>query len=139
MKYLPGESAHIFQDFLFLLPEPYNLARQNSFMWVVEYIDSQEEDIITFDLKVDILASFYLYSLSYFQEGPLRLETMKTLLPREKSQVKLRRKDKTITPLHKLAKDVIVKKKTLSYEDISSLDFPKTLEEEVISLKKYSS
>jgi len=113
-----GDSANVFEDFLFLLPEPYNLARQNSFEWVVEYIDSQELDTVTFD----------------FLEGPLRLNTMKTLQPQETSEVILRRKDRAVTPLNKLAKDVIIKKVTQSCEHISCMDFPKTLEEEVISL-----
>ena len=66
-----GDSANIFEYFLFLLPEPYNLAKQNSFNWVVEYIDSQEEDIITFNFKVNLwTAIFFLLPFILFRKVP---------------------------------------------------------------------
>ena len=50
-----GASANDVEDFLFLLPEPYNLARDNSFEWVVEYLDSMEDDVATFNFRVSII------------------------------------------------------------------------------------
>merc|ERR1712013_444548 len=44
-----GDSANDLEDFLFFLPEPYNLARDNSFKWVAEYLDSMEEAEVTFN------------------------------------------------------------------------------------------
>ena len=37
-----------------MLPDPYILARRNSYKWTAEYIDTQEEDVITFDTMVGI-------------------------------------------------------------------------------------
>jgi len=116
-----GDSANDLEDFLFFLPEPYNLARENSFKWVAEYLDSMEEAEVTFNHK----------------DGPLRLDTLELLPPRGKCEVRLRRKDRAVSALNSLTKDAIVaKRKDLSAENISCLEFPKTLEEEVLSLKK---
>eukprot|EP00092_Neocalanus_flemingeri_P019410 GFUD01021024.1.p1 GENE.GFUD01021024.1~~GFUD01021024.1.p1 ORF type:complete len:207 (+),score=83.92 GFUD01021024.1:125-745(+) len=103
--------------YISMLPDPYNLARRNSYRWKVEYIDTQEEETITFDNM----------------DGPLRLETMQELLPGETSQVMLRRKTSAVAPLHKLAKDAVVK---VSPEDICWLDIPRTLQEQLSALSR---
>ena len=65
--FIPGNSANDLEDFLFLLPEPYALARDNSFEWVVEYMDTKEGQPIIFNYKVGIImrqiTSFILFSI----------------------------------------------------------------------------
>jgi len=115
-----GDSQNLSLSFLSMLPDPYTLARRNSYRWTVEYIDSQEDDNITFDNK----------------EGPLSLQTMNDILPRETTQVMLRRRHCDVAPLRKLAKDAIVKSRKVPADQMSFVNIPKILQEELAVLGK---
>merc|ERR1711892_1067160 len=115
-----GESPNLSLYFLSLLPDPYLLARRNSYKWTAEYLDTREEGGITFDNM----------------EGPLRLDGLKELLPRETATVRLRRKEEAIAPLQKLAKDAIVRNCVKTDEEGSWLDIPRTLQAELMVLRK---
>merc|ERR1712106_927887 len=69
-------------------------------------------------------------------EGPLRLDQLEELLPRETVTVRLRRLEEAIAPLQKLAKDAIVRNCAKTDEEGSWLDIPRTLQTELMVLRK---
>lgn len=53
-----------------MLPDPYVLARRNSYKWTAEYIDTQEEDAITFDTMVGISSFLHEDNKVFLTGGP---------------------------------------------------------------------
>ena len=51
---ISGESPNLSLYFLSMLPDPYMLAKRNTYKWTAEYLDTREEEEITFDSMVSI-------------------------------------------------------------------------------------
>merc|ERR1739844_259574 len=83
------DSPNLSLYFLSMLPDPYSLARRNSYYWTVEYLDTLEEDSITFDDRM----------------GILRLDNIRELQAGETETVYLRREKEAVAPLRKLTMD----------------------------------
>ena len=62
---------------LSLLPDPYTLARENSYVWTAHFVDSTEDASVLFNRK----------------PGPLDLNSMKLLGPGERQEVVLQREE----------------------------------------------
>ena len=62
---------------LSLLPDPYTLARENSYVWTAHFVDSTEDASVLFNRKA----------------GPLDLNSMKVLGPGERQEVVLQREE----------------------------------------------
>merc|ERR1711981_422632 len=115
-----GESPKLSLYFLSMLPDPYLLARKNSYKWVAEYLDTKDQEGITFDNT----------------EGPLMLDMLEEQLPLETITIRLRRKGEATPMLHKLAMDAIVRNSTATELGSSMEDIPRTLVEELLLLRK---
>merc|ERR1712083_1231314 len=114
-----GESPNLSLYFLSMLPDPYLLARKNSYYWTVEYLDTLEEDSITFDDRM----------------GTLRLDNIRELQAGETETVYLRREKEAVAPLRKLTLDKLVGVMPQT-EGANWLEAPQTLQNELASLSK---
>ena len=52
---ISGESPNLSLYFLSMLPDPYMLAKRNTYKWTAEYLDTREEEKIIFDSMVSII------------------------------------------------------------------------------------
>merc|ERR1712228_436072 len=114
-----GDSPNLSLYFLSMLPDPYSLARRNSYYWTVEYLDTLEEDRITFDDRM----------------GTLRLDNIRELQAGETETVYLRREKEAVAPLKKLTLDKLVGVKPQT-EEGNWLEAPQTLQNELSLLSK---
>ena len=103
---------------LSLLPDPYSLARENSFTWSAEFVDrTEEEDGLRFDLA----------------PGPLRLRSLPELGPDQRHGVAIRRRGCAVSPLRKLAADTLVTEGVLTTEEqVRKLNVPRLALEYVL-------
>ena len=96
---------------LSLLPDPYILARENSFTWSAEFVDRAEEEAgLRFDLA----------------PGPLRLRSLPELGPDQRHGVAIRRRGCAVSPLRKLAADTLVTEGVVTTEEqVHKLNVPR--------------
>ena len=106
-----GDSQHQTDQlsYLTILPEPWNLSRDNLFSWTARFTDSTEEDSITFDQKTE----------------KLQLQALPDLGAKERHRVKLSRKSSLVTSLRKLAADQLISHLRLDEAIIESLQIPR--------------
>ena len=106
-----GDSQHQSDQlsYLTILPEPWNLSRDNLFSWTARFADSTEEDSIMFDQKTD----------------KLQLQALPELGPKERLRVKLSRKSTLVTSLRKLAADKSISHLGLDEAKIESMQIPR--------------
>lgn len=106
--------------FLELLPDPYSLARDNSYLWTAGFLDTADRDRVTFDGKA----------------GPLDLETLRELQPGERLEVVIRRQGQTVAPLSKLCLDRLVRERRIPEEEVESLEIPSSLRGQLARLSR---
>ena len=96
---------------LSLLPDPYILARENTFTWSAEFVDRTEEEAgLAFDLA----------------PGPLRLRSLPELGPDQRLGVAIRRRGCAVSPLRKLAADTLVTEGVVTTEEqVRQLNVPR--------------
>ena len=106
-----GDSQHQSDQlsYLTILPDPWNLSRDNNFSWTARFADSTEEDSIVFDGKTE----------------KLKLQTLPELGAKERLRVKLSRKSTLVTSLRKLAADKIISNLRLDEAEIERLQIPR--------------
>jgi len=117
-----GDSQHQSDQlsYLTILPEPWNLSRDNLFSWTARFADSTEEDSIIFDQKTE----------------KLQLQALPELGAKERLRIKLSRKSTLVTSLRKLAADKIIAHLGLDEDKIESMQIPSLLKTELSELNK---
>ena len=109
-RFLGGDDRQDDFSLLTLLPDPYLLALENSFTWTAEFVDTSEDEAITFDNK----------------SSPLQLRSLPVLQSNDRAKVNLRRKSSPVPPLRKLAADSFVLNRSSSLEaNIENLHIPR--------------
>ena len=96
-------------SYLTILPEPWNLSRDNLFSWTASFADTTEEDSIIFDQKTE----------------KLQLQALPELGAKERLRVRLSRKSSLVTSLRKLAADKIISHLGLDEAKIESIQIPR--------------
>ena len=104
---------------LALLPDPYTLARENSYVWTADFVDSTETADILFNKK----------------SGPLDLSSMRVLNPGEKLEVVLQRKE-GVASLASLARDLLARLQ-LEVENLPEDHLPGNLKRGLVKLTKW--
>ena len=104
---------------LALLPDPYTLARENSYVWTADFVDSTETADILFNKK----------------SGPLDLSSMRVLSPGEKLEVVLQRKE-GVASLASLARDLLARLQ-LEVENLPEDHLPGNLKRGLVKLTKW--
>jgi len=103
---------------LSLLPDPYTLARENSYVWTAHFVDSTEDASVLFNRKA----------------GPLDLNSMKVLGPGERQEVVLQREE-GIASLASLARDLLARLQ-LKVSSLPDDHLPKTLKSGLLKLTR---
>ena len=94
---------------LSLLPDPYFLAKENSFTWTASFVDSSEEESLVFGESPD----------------QLQLQSLPTLEPNQRHKINIRRQSSPVSSLRKLASDSLVLQKNASTDHLLSLNIPR--------------
>jgi len=103
---------------LALLPDPYTLARENSYVWTADFVDSTETADILFNKK----------------SGSLDLSSMRVLNPGEKLEVVLQRKE-GVASLASLARDLLARLQ-LEVDNLPEDHLPGNLKRGLVKLTK---
>ena len=104
---------------LALLPDPYTLARENTYVWTADFVDSTETVDILFNKK----------------SGPLDLSSMRVLSPGEKLEVVLQRKE-GVASLASLARDLLARLQ-LEVDNLPEDHLPGNLKRGLVKLTKW--
>ena len=104
---------------LALLPDPYTLARENSYVWTADFVDSTETANVLFNKK----------------SGPLDLSSMRVLNPGEKLEVVLQRKE-GVASLASLARDLLARLQ-LEVDNLPEDHLPGNLKRGLVKLTKW--
>ena len=104
---------------LALLPDPYTLARENSYVWTADFVDSTETADILFNKK----------------SGSLDLSSMRVLNPGEKLEVVLQRKE-GVASLASLARDLLARLQ-LEVDNLPEDHLPGNLKRGLVKLTKW--
>ena len=104
---------------LALLPAPYTLARENSYVWTADFVDSTETANILFNKK----------------SGSLDLSSMRVLNPGEKLEVVLQRKE-GVASLASLARDLLARLQ-LEVDNLPEDHLPGNLKRGLVKLTKW--
>lgn len=107
-----GDSPNMSLYFLSLLPDPYSLARRNSYIWTVSYLDTTETEPIKLNNKV----------------WKLSLNDLKELGPGEETTVSITRESKGVASLQKVSSDYLANNYSLTNHQLQSLQLPRTLQ-----------
>ena len=103
---------------LSLLPDPYTLARENSYVWTAHFVDSTEDASVLFNRKL----------------GPLDLNSLKVLGPGERQEVVLQREE-GVASLASLARDLLARLQ-LEVASLPDNHLPKTLKTGLLKLTR---
>jgi len=106
-----GDSPNLSLYFLSLLPDPYSLARRNSYIWRVTYLDSSQTN----------------KPLINKQEGTLDLKSLTELGPGDTEIVEITAHSKGPASLQHLVSDFIANTYDLTSQQMEPLELPKTL------------
>lgn len=115
-----GDSPNLSLYFLSLLPDPYSLARRNSYTWSVSYIDSSQTNKPTINN----------------QEGTMDLKSLKELGPGETETVDITREPKGPARLQQLVSDHIANIYDLTAQQIETFELPVTVKLSLTNLIK---
>jgi len=115
-----GDSPNLSIYFLSLLPDPYKLARTNSYSWKVSFVDSETNSEILIGSQI----------------GRLELSSLKELGPGATTTLHIHNINKEPPPLKDLVLDKISLIERLGDEDLSKFGVPGTLENKLISLHR---
>lgn len=103
---------------LSLLPDPWSLARENTYLWTCTFVDTAETQPVTFDGT----------------QGPLDLQSLEELGPGETAGVVLRREG--MASLATLCLDRIVTEFGGFVEGLDSTDLPSVLKQQLLNLSR---
>eukprot|EP00088_Acartia_fossae_P022543 TRINITY_DN23723_c0_g1_i1.p1 TRINITY_DN23723_c0_g1~~TRINITY_DN23723_c0_g1_i1.p1 ORF type:complete len:212 (+),score=17.22 TRINITY_DN23723_c0_g1_i1:87-722(+) len=119
-RFLAGSPGQDDVSLLSLLPEPYHLALENIFSWSAEYVDSSDEDGVTFNNI----------------PGPLQLQSLPSLSANQRFSITMRRKLSPVPSLRRLSADcLVIKHLSKSSSDIvETLNIPRMLKKELFLL-----
>merc|ERR550519_2704391 len=115
-----GDSPNLSLYFLSLLPDPYLLARRNTYVWTASYLDTKDGDSITINNM----------------PGKIKLTDLKELGPGETETVTISRQFKDVASLQDMTSDCLATNYSLTDEQLHTLGLPRSLQHNLGALMR---